>query len=159
MRRAGAALALLAAAAVTLALQPTDEQPLAPAVDEEVRSMLEEWRSAFERRDPTAIRAILSERSDFVWLEDGEVRYPTRESVLSALGAFPDDLQFRYHLHDVEVLTLRSDAAWVRLSTRTEIVRDSETVSTFEGVVSMLTEKREGRWQIVAAHTSNRTRR
>lgn len=128
------------------------------AMNEDVRAMLDEWVAAFESRDAAAVRAVLADSETFVWLEDGAVRYPTRESVVAALESFPPGLSATYELRDVQLVPLGATRAWLSMGTSTEIRQNDDVVSSFEGVVSMLVEY-DGRWRIAAAHTSNQSRR
>ena len=125
-------------------------------IDREVRLLLEQWVDAFETREPSAVEEVLSDRPGFVWLEDGEVRYPDRQSILSALAGFPPNLAAIYELDGIEVSPVGDQHAWARMSTRTRIEQDGVVVSAFDGVVTMLVERSSGAWRIAAAHTSNR---
>jgi len=129
--------------------------PRAAEIDSDVRAFLNQWVTAFESRDIDAVRSILTDDERFVWLEDGETKYPTVDAVAAALASFPPALQFDYRLENVQVSPIGPDAAWARMNTHTEIHQGDETVAQFRGVVSMFLENKYGEWRIVAAHTSN----
>jgi len=131
----------------------------AASADADVRGLLTRWERAFESRNEVEVRAVLRDDDRFVWLEDGQARYRSVDSIVAALGAFPDDLRFDYSVSDIGVVPLAPNAVWVRMSTRTEIFQSDATVSEFRGVVTMLVERdAEGVWRISSAHTSNLTR-
>jgi len=123
-----------------------------------VHALLDRWVSAFESRDLKAVRSILTEDDRFVWLEDGQARYPNSDAVIAALASFPQELAFEYRLSDVRIIPISENAAWAHMITHTEIRRNNAVVSQFAGVVSMLVQQQHGQWRIVAAHTSNTTR-
>ena len=160
----GGTIALLVAVVLCGCAPSPEAPPAAAAVDPEttdgeVRMLLDQWVDAFETRDPASVEKVLSDAPSFVWLEDGEVRYPTRDAILAALASFPEDLAARYELDEIVVRPVETGHAWVRMTTRTEIEQGGEIVSSFDGVVTMLVERASSGWRIAAAHTSNRRAR
>lgn len=124
-------------------------------IEGEVRALLDRWIHGFEARDETAIRSVLVEDDRFVWLEDGQARYPSADAVVAALKSFPPGLQFSHKLTAVRIVPLSNDAAWAQLATATEIRQGERAVSQFSSVVLMLMERIDGAWRIAAGHTSS----
>ena len=130
-----------------------------PTIEREVRAFLDRWTAAFASRNPAAVRGVLLDDRQFIWLEDGKERYPSVDSIVTALASFPPGLELNYELHDVQVATLGSGMVWARMKTRTRIRQGEVVVSNFAGVVSMVIARQAEGWRIVTAHTSNATTR
>ncbi|MDX2201082.1 MAG: nuclear transport factor 2 family protein [Phycisphaerae bacterium] len=157
---AGGATLLIATALCAIGADCNSRSPQKASIDRnqvegEVRALLDRWVRAFESRDEIAIRAVLVDGDRFVWLEDGEARYPSADAVVAALKSFPPGLRFSHKLTSVRVVPLSDDAAWAQLGTATEIRQGERAVSQFSSVVLMLVERVAGAWRIAAGHTSS----
>jgi ketosteroid isomerase-like protein len=128
-------------------------------IETAVRSLLERWVQAFTSRDVAAIRSILSSKSSFVWLEDGETRYRSSAEIASALESFATGMSFATSLEAVSVFPVSNSTAWAHFSTKTTILHGEQIVANFDGVVLMLFEHEQGEWKIAAAHTSTNSPR
>lgn len=130
-------------------------------VEQDVRALLDRWVRAFESRDAQGVRSVLGTGPEFVWMEDGEVRYPSVDSIVAALEGFPKEMVFSHRLVDAKVVPMSQDAAWAQVRTSTEIRMSGRTVSAFEGVVLIVAERDQSAdaaslWRIVSAHTSTK---
>lgn len=152
-----ALVALVAFVTIEVGCQNRRSQPTASnqaQVEKDIHALLDRWVRAFEARDLIAVRSVLSTDHHFVWLEDGEARYQSVDSVVTALAGFPPGLTFSHEMQVLRIVPISDDAAWAQLATKTKIRQGEKVVSGFDGVVLMLVQRNQGGWRIAAAHTS-----
>ena len=102
---------LLAATAALATVRPEVPQDAAfdrEAIEAELDAFVERYLEAFAKTDPDAIRAVCSTSPSFAWYENGKLRYPSVDRILTVLSAVPDGDRLDY------TLTLASESGEIR---------------------------------------------
>lgn len=158
--RVGAALLTLAATTCV----PASDTPgaaeadnSAEAVEAAVTDQVRRYLAAVEERDTAAVRATLGPSERFIWIEDGEPRYPSVDALLEGLSSFPPGASVQTLMPDLHVHPVGEDVAhvWGPFATTVGV---EPGAFTFRGAISFLLERRADGWRIVAGHTSSAPR-
>ncbi len=149
-------LALVAIAALLMcgcAEPGPSSQSVPGASEDEVRTLLDEYRAAVAERDTAALKSMYVDDGRFRWIEDGELRYGSPGEVIAALAALPVEVTFETRYEDVEVSLVGPSGARAAMRFRTTM-GDGPSAFEFGGMASMVLEKDDGTWRIVGGHTS-----
>ncbi len=120
----------------------------------DVSAFLDGYLRATERGDTAAIRASFADPEDFVWIEDGAVRYQTADEVLAALGAFSGGMSVRTELEGLDMVRAGPSAvhAWATYETT---MGDGPAAFRFGGAMSFVLVRRGAQWVILGGHVSS----
>lgn len=120
----------------------------------ELSDFVKEYEVAFSSADTAAIRTLYAADNRFSWLEDGTVRYRSRNDIVDAIAEFPSDAAVETTLISPTFLLLGPDHATIsgQFESRFDLVSYSFDL---HGAVSMVVERSGDGWHIVAGHTSS----
>ena len=142
-----AAGSIIAAAALTTPLDPTGGAEPTEAVESEIRSAVENWRSAFNARDEDGVCALFA--PDLVANYQGEPErdYASLCEMLRAAIRDPD-VAYRYSVEIKEIM-VSGEAAVVRLVWTLEMARAGSPTQTIEEpAVDIFHHQADGSWKI-----------
>ena len=126
-------------------------------VDSEVRAALERFAGRVNAADWEAVIDCYAADPRFRWLEDGEVRYGSRDEVAEAYrglgGVFTE---FEILLTAVRVQPLADDAAAVSLLFHQSMATASGMRLEIEGAILATMIDSDGVWRFLLGHTSTR---
>ncbi|HEX3926917.1 MAG TPA: nuclear transport factor 2 family protein [Gemmatimonadales bacterium] len=128
------------------------------AVIDSVRTMLDAWRGAMNQRDFARAVRFYSPGPDFRWLEDGEVRYTTRDELANAMLTLAPTLRaFDLSLEEPAITPLAPGTAVVTATFAQKMTDTSGRVHGVAGAVSLTVVHADSGWQIVVGQTSTLT--
>ena len=142
-----AAGSIIAAAALTAPLDSSSGTEPTEAAEYEIRSAIENWRSAFNARDEDRVCALFA--PDLVANYQGEPErdYASLCEMLRAAIRDPD-VTYHYSVQIIEVMVY-GDAAIVRLAWALEIDKAGSPVQTIEEpAVDIFHRQADGSWKI-----------
>jgi hypothetical protein len=142
-------LLILAAVAVLAACGPAAPSVDAAAVRADVTSLVQRWSDAGEAGDWAAVADTYADAEGFAWIEQGEVRYPSRAAIVAGLEeARAANLRITNDVSDIAVTPLGADAA--AYSANYRLVVASEAFS-FEsrGVLSGVAIRQADGWRFL----------
>ena len=126
----------------------------AAAIGDSARVFLAEFTrlSAAARWD--SLGALYSDRTDFRFLESGEVRYPSAAAIRDALTSVPAGTRIRTEHTDVAVQPLAPGLAGVSARFATQFVDSTGAGFGFSGAISVTLQHESAGWRIVSGHSS-----
>ena len=130
------------------------DQSRAKSAEAEVETFLDSYRVAVEARDTTLLRTMYIDDARFEWLEDGELRYPSPDAILSALAGLPGDFVINTEYDRPRVSPVGTSGANVSMQFQTTMGVGPSSFG-FDGVISIVLEKGPTGWRIVGGHTSS----
>ncbi len=125
------------------------------AIEDSVRSMLETYREAVNAGDWEGVASYYGDDDRFHWIEDGEVRYRTKEEVrqaLLSLGGFFSSV--RLTVTETRVTPLAPGIAHVATMFEQELVPSGGEPVGFSGALTVLALHTPEGWKLVSGHTS-----
>jgi len=121
----------------------------------QVRQAIEDWRAAYEHRDPDALEALYAHDADTMLVSDG-VPFIGWASVDPALrDRIANTREVHIRLKEVQISALAPSAA-VGIATMTRDSGDGVTSVHEVGALTLVFQKLEAGWRIVAEHYSYR---
>jgi steroid delta-isomerase len=142
-----AAGSIIAAAAVTAAFDPSGGAEPTEAAENEIRTAIENWRSAFNARDEDRVCALFS--PDLVANYQGEPErdYSSLCEILRAAIRDPD-VTYRYSV-EIKEIAVYGETAVVRLAWALEIDKaGSAKQNVEEPAVDIFHRQADGSWKI-----------
>ena len=126
----------------------------AAAIEDSARVFLAEFTrlSAAAQRD--SLGALYSDRSDFRFLESGEVRYASASAIRAALTSVPAGTRIRTEYTDAMVQPLAPGLANVSARFATQFVDSTGAGFGFGGAISFILQHEPAGWRIVSGHSS-----
>ncbi len=142
---------------VSLGCQSNDTAPEAlAAAAREARTAIEAYVDAVNALDVDSAGTFYSAAGDFVWLEEGVIRYRSaRESRESLAGLAQMASSATLTISDLTVTALGPQAAVASCHFVQEIGMDGGTGFSFSGAMTVVLRKEDGRWLFVSGHTSS----
>lgn len=126
------------------------------ATTREARAAIEAYVDAVNALDVDSAGTFYSARGDFVWLEEGVIRYRSaRESRESLAGLAQMASSATLTLSDLIVTALGPEAAVASCHFVQEIGMDGGAGFSFSGAMTIVLRKEDGRWLFVSGHTSS----
>ncbi len=125
------------------------------AIEDSVRAMLQTYRETVNAGDWEAVTAYYGDDERFHWIEDGEVRYRTKEEVsqaLASLGGFFTSV--RLTVKETRVTPLAPGIAHVATLFEQELVPSEGQPFRFSGALTLLALNTPEGWKLTAGHTS-----
>lgn len=159
-RRLGSAL--MAACAVWMAAGCAEPAPPEftaahrAAIEDSVRAMLQTYRETVNAGDWEGVTAYYGDDERFHWIEDGEVRYRTKEEVsqaLASVGGFFTSVELT--VNETRVTPLAPGIAHVATLFEQELVPAEGDPVRFSGALTLLALSTPDGWKLVAGHTSS----
>src|SRR3954467_5957347 len=142
-----AAGAIIAAAAVTAAFDPSGGAEPTEAAENEIRTAIENWRSAFNARDEDRVCALFA--PDLVANYQGEPErdYASLCEMLRAAVRAPDVI-YRYSV-EIKEIVVYGETAVVRLVWALEIEKAGSPTQTIEEpAIDIFHRQADGTWKI-----------
>lgn len=126
----------------------------AAAIADSARVFLAEFTrlSAAARWD--SLGALYSDRTDFRFLESGEVRYPSAAAIREALTSVPVGTRMRTERTDVAVQSLAPGLVGVSARFATQFVNSTGAGFDVSGAISFTLQHEPAGWRIVSGHSS-----
>ncbi len=126
------------------------------AMVDSVTTMLTAWREAVNARDADRIATFYAADPQFRWIEDGAVRYTSREQVAEAYKAMLLSLRaMAMTLDNPAVTPLGPGAALVTTGFAQKVTDTTGAITGFAGMLSMTVVHTDSGWQFLAGHTSS----
>ena len=126
------------------------------AAANEARAAIEAYVVAVNAMDFDSAGGFYSEAPDFLWIEEGAIRYrsarESRES-LAGLGAMASST--RLTLSELSVTALSPDVAVATCRFAQDIGMDGGQGFSFSGAMTIVLRREGGRWLFVSGHTSS----
>jgi uncharacterized protein (TIGR02246 family) len=134
--------------------------PLAPehraAIVDSVTTMLTAWREAVDTRDADRVATFYADGPEFRWIEDGMVRYTSRQQVLEAYrGLMPSLRALAFTLDNPQVTPLAPGVALVTTVFTEKLTDTLGTVTGFAGTLTLTVVHADSGWRFLAGHTSS----
>lgn len=122
----------------------------------EVRAMFAAYSRALNAADWTRVLTFYADDPRFEWIEDGEVRYPTKAALapsFEAMRGTGSTIVFKTEPPHVAVLA--PDVVALRTTFETTIVDKAGTLFTFGGLLTIDVIKTKDGWKFLRGHTSS----
>lgn len=132
-----------------------DPVPGDVAVEEAaVRQTIDRYLLAISRRDSTAISAVLPSDGVVTWIENGAVRYRSRDALLAGLASLPPGavIDTRFDSVHVDLLGDSAAHAWGGFETSVTV---GEGGYSYGGALSFIMRKDADSWHLVGGHASS----
>jgi uncharacterized protein (TIGR02246 family) len=125
-------------------------------VVDSVIAMLTAWREAVGTRNVERVAGFYADDPEFRWIEDGMVRYTSRQQLLEAYrGQMPSLRAMEFTLDNPQVTPLAPGVALVTTVFTQKITDTLGTVTGFAGVLTMTVIHADSGWRFLAGHTSS----
>jgi uncharacterized protein (TIGR02246 family) len=126
----------------------------AAGTDEDVRSLYLRFAAAQNARDLAAVRRLLADSPDFLWVSDGQSFWGV-EATLRRMASFQSAAVWRVDpdLGAARVVGAGRDAAYLHLPL-TLTIGPADSSSEFRFLVSVLCVRAAGGWRIAALFTT-----
>lgn len=126
------------------------------AVTRGVGELLQRWSDAGEALDWDAVASTYANEEGFVWIEQGEVRYPDYASIVAGLDqARAMQAKIRNDISDIAVTPLGPDAAAYRTNYVLAVSADGFGFES-RGVLSGVAVRRNGEWKLLQGSFSEK---
>ncbi len=126
----------------------------AAAVGDSARAFLAEFTRLSEAAQWDSLSQLYSARSDFRFLESGEVRYASAAAIREALYSVPIGTRIRTEYSDVVVQPIAPGIAGVAALFATRFVDSSGGAFAFSGAITLTLQHEPAGWRIIAGHSS-----
>ena len=126
----------------------------AAAIGDSARVFLAEFSRLSEAARWDSLGALYSDRTDFRFLESGEVRYPNAAAIRDAFAAMPVGTRIRTENTDVAVQPLAPGVAGVSARFATQFLDSTGAGFRFGGAISLTLQHEPAGWRIVSGHSS-----
>lgn len=154
-RRTRWLLLLLVGGAVAAQASAQEAAP-SPTVAEQIEAALERYVAAVNAADWETALSFYAADPAFFWIEDGAVRYRSRDEVAEAYAGLGQLFSsFEIGISEVRVVPLAADVATVGLSFEQTMSTESDTTYEVRGAILATMVAREGGWRFLNGHTSS----
>jgi Domain of unknown function (DUF4440) len=126
----------------------------AAAVADSARAFLAEFARLSNAAQWDSLGRLYSDRTDFRFLESGEVRYASAAAIHEALRAVPAGTSIRTEYSDVTVQPIAPGIAGISARFATQFVDSTGPLFGFSGAVSLTLQHEPDGWRIIAGHSS-----
>jgi hypothetical protein len=118
--------------------------------------MLSAWRAAVASREADKMVTFYAADPGFRWIEDGAVRYTSREQLRDAYRALmPGVRAMVLTLDDPTITPLAPGSALVTTAFAQKVTDTTGAIAGFAGMLSMTVIHGDSGWQFLAGHTSS----
>ncbi|MBM4188777.1 MAG: hypothetical protein FJ206_15850 [Gemmatimonadetes bacterium] len=131
----------------------------ATALGDSARAFLAEFTRLSAAAQWDSLSQLYSARSDFRFLESGEVRYASAGAIREALRGVPAGTRIRTEYTDVAVQPIAPGLAGVSALFSTRFVDSAGGGFGFAGAISLTLQRESAGWRIIAGHSSAPVRR
>lgn len=119
-------------------------------------ALVEDWARTGSEGRWEDLPTLYADEEGFAWIEQGVVRYPSVAAVREGVAQAADSgLAIRTEVTDVVVTPLSRDAAAVRAHVAIQFGEPPDSGFMFDGALSAVAVKRDGRWQFLQGHLSS----
>ena len=128
----------------------------AAAIRDSVAAFLSAWSEGAGPGEWDRLGERYADDPDFVWLEDGQVRYASAEGVRSAFeGLRQGFVGVRTEFDDPRITPLAPGVAVVATRFHTTLRRDEGAPVRYGGAMTMTVLDTEDGWKVLQGHTSS----
>lgn len=125
-----------------------------PAVEKEVKGVLDAYAAAFEKKDVNAIMALISPDSAAVFIDsDAALPFSGLDKIKEIYTRDFSQMESGTLTYNATSIGSKGDVAWFATGVNATVVIDKEK-STVPAQWSGVLEKRGGKWLIVQSHFS-----
>jgi ketosteroid isomerase-like protein len=128
----------------------------ARAIVDSVRATFADYAGRLNARDIDSVARFYSADSGFVWLEDGQVRYRSRDSIRVALAGLLAFRNVRISIDSPAVTALGPGAAAISATFDQALVDSAGGGAGFVGAMTIAARHTPAGWKWIAGHTSVR---
>jgi len=137
--------------------EPAFDQAARAAVIDSVRATLDDFRAAVATMDAERVASFYVADSTLRWIEDGEIRYRSRDEVVGAFRSMEGEVTAIVLSYDgIQVTPLAPGVASVVTGFAQRITRKGGEEGGFAGATTMVLRSEGGRWRFVSGHVSSR---
>ncbi|HRP06970.1 MAG TPA: nuclear transport factor 2 family protein [Gemmatimonadales bacterium] len=137
--------------------EPAFDQAARAAVVDSVQATLDEFRAAVASMDAERVASFYVADSTLRWIEDGEIRYRSRDEVIEALRSMEGEVGAISLSYDgTQITALAPGIASVVTGFAQRITRRDGEEGGFAGATTMVLRSEGGRWRFVNGHVSSR---
>jgi ketosteroid isomerase-like protein len=143
-------------AGVVLCASPVAAQR-APAADPggEARAAFQKYAEVLNAADWPAVLSFYADDPRFEWIEDGEVRYASKDAIAPAFEAMVGTgSKIRYKAEPPRIAVLASNVVNLRTKFETTIIDKAGKAFTFGGMITIDMIKTKDGWKFLRGHTS-----
>ena len=129
----------------------------APAADPggEARAAFHKYSEVLNAADWPAVLSFYADDPRFEWIEDGEVRYASRDAIAPAFEAMlATGSKIRYKAEPPRVAVLAPNVVNLRTKFETTIIDNTGKPFTFGGMITIDMIKTKDGWKFLRGHTS-----
>ena len=146
-----------ALAAITGCARPADLTPShRAAIIDSVGTMLAAFRAAADSLDPDSVASFYVPDSTFRWIEDGVIRYTSRDEIAAAYRGVVGTVTATRLLYDGTVITpLAPGVAAVVAGFAQQFTMRDGMQGGFAGAITAVVVHRPAGWQFLQGHTSS----
>lgn len=121
-----------------------------------VTSMLTAWRQAVSARNADLVAEFYADDPGFRWIEDGTVRYTSRQQVAEAYRSLAPSLRsLEFTLDNPQVTPLAPGVALVTTLFTQKVTDSLGAVTGFAGALTLTVVHADTGWRFLAGHTSS----
>lgn len=121
----------------------------------EITSMFHQYVAQLNQMDLTDLQSYFSDNPDFYWIEEGILRYPTKQKLIESLKSFYPNLEASHMEYENEhIYIIDENYATLSMQFQQKIEMKSGFGFEIKGVLSVLLLKENGRWTFLSGHTS-----
>jgi ketosteroid isomerase-like protein len=124
------------------------------AMRDSVSAFLEDFRRFSAASQWDSLGALYSDRSDFRFLESGEVRYESAGAIRAAFRQVPPGVRIETTNRNVTVQPIAPGLAVVSSLFDTEFKDSARTQFGYGGALTMVVQHEPAGWRIVSGHSS-----
>ena len=126
------------------------------AMVDSVTAMLAAWREAVGTRSADRVAEFYADDADFRWIEDGTVRYTSRQQIAEAFRRLVPSLRvMELTLDNPQVTPLAAGVALVTTGFAQKITDTAGTTTGFAGALTLTVIHTDAGWRFLAGHTSS----
>jgi hypothetical protein len=126
----------------------------ATALGDSARAFLTEFTRLSAAAEWDSLSQLYSARSDFRFLESGEVRYASASTIREALRALPPGTRIRTEYSDMAVQPMAPGLVGVSALFSSQFVDSAGGGFGFSGAISLTLQQESAGWRIIAGHSS-----
>lgn len=161
MRLSSAALAIaVLAAGCDAPATTTLSESRSAAIEDSVAAFLATWSHEPERDGWDRMAERYADDPSFIWVEDGHVRYTSREEIRAGFDALASSFSgARTEFTEPSITALAPGLAHVTTRFATTLTREGGSDVRFGGAMTMTTIHTEEGWKVLRGHTSSERER
>lgn len=151
--------AVIFSSALAASCAAVPKTPDVAAAQAGVRALLAEWAEAGSESRWEDLKALYADEPGFAWVEQGVVAYKDRAAVAAGVdAAAATSAQIKTSVADIVATPVAADAAAFHARVKSSVA-SAEFAFEFDGVISGLAVRRDGRWLFLQGHLSAPTAR